>query len=380
MGNQIEDGNYPFGNLAFGSSSTYPLSGAAAAPPPIAPPNASSGTLWAIDPRLQLPYTLEWNVALEDAVGKQQTVSASYIGSTGKRLLQSGLLYAPNPNVTYVDLLTNEGASSYNALQLQFQRRLSRGLQTLASYTWSHSIDNGSAGSLYGNLANYTAPGLNPNVNRGPSDFDIRNAFSMGLTYDIPSPRMNVIANAIVHGWSTENIIEARSAPPVEIYDAHFSSYNSRFGRVRPDLIPGQPLYLYGSQYPGGKAFNPAAFTDPPKGSSSTVCPFGCPARQGDVSRNLLRGFGAAQWDFAIHRDFSLHEPAHLQFRAEMFNVLNHPNFGPPRGGFGASFFGVPTQMLGQSLSGGNVGGGGLSPLYQIGGPRSIQVALKLMF
>jgi hypothetical protein len=97
-----------------------------------------------------------------------------------------------------------------------------------------------------------------------------------------------------------------------------------------------------------------------------------------------MRGFGAAQWDFAVHRDFPIHESLKLQFRAEMFNVLNHPNFGQPIGNLGTRtganpLFGKSTNMLGQSLNG-NPGGGGFSALYQIGGPRSIQLALKLTF
>jgi len=128
-----------------------------------------------------------------------------------------------------------------------------------------------------------------------------------------------------------------------------------------------------------GKAINPAAFTNPP--INPTTHQF---TRQGDLGRNVLRGFGATQWDFAVHRDFPIHESVKLQFRAEMFNVLNHPNFGPPFPVLGNSQFGRATQMLGQSLNGGihgsNVGGGAFNPLYQIGGPRSIQLALKLAF
>jgi len=152
------------------------------------------------------------------------------------------------------------------------------------------------------------------------------------------------------------------------------------FADVRPDFVPGVPVYLYGSQHPGGKAFNPAAFTNPPVDPTT-----GLPVRQGNVPRNALRGFGATQWDFAVHRILPIHETLKLEFRAEVFNLLNHPNFGPPNGQLGSSFFGLSTLMLGQSLNGGsagisNSGGGAFNPLYQIGGPRSMQLSLKLIF
>jgi hypothetical protein len=108
------------------------------------------------------------------------------------------------------------------------------------------------------------------------------------------------------------------------------------------------------------------------------------------VPRNFLRGFGATQWDFAVHRDFPIRENIKLQFRAEMFNVLNHPNFGQPNGNFyspafgGPSGFGLSTSILAHYLDSGgigsNLGGGAFDPLYQIGGPRSVQLALKLFF
>jgi hypothetical protein len=367
--------SYPFGAIN-SVSGNFPLDPATAAPPPITPSNLVSGLLAVFYPHLQLPYTLEWNIAIEQALGKRQTLSGSYIGSVGRRLMQTAEVFSlSNPNIGNANLISNAATSDYNALQFQFQRRLTRGLQALASYTWSHSIDTASAGS-YANASNLLVPTFNPNSNRGPSDFDIRNAFSAGLTYNIPTPGIDAFAGAILRDWSLENIVQVRSAPPVDIDDANFFVFNGGFyADVRPDLVPGNPLYLYGSQYPGGKAFNPSAFTNPPTDPST-----GNPLRQGDLGRNALRGFGATQWDFAVHRDFAVHESLKLQFRAEMFNVLNHPNFGPPYPFFGLGGFGVSNLMLGQSLSGGNVGGGGFGPLYQIGGPRSIQLALKLSF
>jgi hypothetical protein len=393
-GNSIGIGAYPFGNEAVGSG-TFPLS--SPSPPPIVAPSPSNpGELFAFDPKFKLPYTLQWNVALEQALGQKQTISVSYIGAAGRRLIQTAFVVSPTPAFTYAQLVTNAATSNYNAGQVQFQRRLAHGLQALASYTWSHSIDTASAGSAFGSFSNILSL---ENENRGPSDFDIRNTLSAGVTYEIPVRRVNSFAGAILGGWSTENFIVARSSPPLSVFDEGFYEFNNAFSAaVWPDLVPGKPLYLYGAQCsdvleplepnsqehfgcPGGKGLNPAAFTDPPFGAN------GNPLRQGTLGRNALRAFGATQWDLAIHRDFPLHESVKLQFRAEMFNVLNHPNFGPPNGSFLSPQFGGPVpgfgvanQMLGQSLSSSNQGGGGFSALYQIGGPRSIQFALKLSF
>ena len=227
-------------------------------------------------------------------------------------------------------------------------------------------------------------------MNRGPSDFDVRNSFSAAVTYDIPSPKINSFAKAILGGWSLQNIIQVRSAPPVDVFNSNFSTVLNGFANVRPDVVPGIPLYLFGSQFPGGKAFNNTVATGACPDGSDRIGPFcspptdanGNPVRQGNLGRNALRGFGATQWDFAVHRNFPFHESLKLQFRAEMFNVLNHPNFGSVDGDLSDSpgTFGQATKMLGQSLVFRGLGSGGFDPLYQIGGPRSIQLALKLIF
>ena len=142
------------------------------------------------------------------------------------------------------------------------------------------------------------------------------------------------------------------------------------------NLVPGQSIYLYGMNCastlqglgdlqpgqgcPGGRAVNPNAFALPASGL-------------GDAPRNFVRGFGEWQMDFAIRREFPVHESLKLQFRAEAFNVFNHPNFGIISPNFGTSNFGQATATLANSL-------GVLSPLYQMGGPRSMQFALKLLF
>jgi hypothetical protein len=375
-GNLLGNRYPPLGNQnsSLGGSS-FPFSASQIAPLPI--PNAATLSAFEVfNPHLKLPYTLEWNVSLEQALGLQQAISVSYIGASGRRLVQTTTILDPPTNalVGTANFVDNTAASNYNALQVQFKRRISHGLQSLVSYTFSHSIDNASASS-FGTSSNLGIPG-SANANRGSSDFDIRHQFTAGITYDLPVRWRNPFSRALLGGWSVESLLLARSAAPVDLTDIAFSGFETGVNtNIRPDVVPGQSLYLFGSKFPGEKTLNPAAFTDPPSDPNT-----GIPLRQGNLPRNFLRGFGATQWDFAVHREFRMREWLKLEWRAEMFNVLNHPNFGPPNVNFGASAFGISTQTLAQSLSNGSLGGGGFHSLYQIGGPRSIQLALKLKF
>jgi hypothetical protein len=197
----------------------------------------------------------------------------------------------------------------------------------------------------------------------------VRHAFNGAVTYDLPSSDVGAIGNAIIRNWSVDAILTARSATPVDI-----STRVDLTGGVatlqRPDIVPGAPLYVDDPSVAGGRRFNRAAFVAPPAG------------RQGTLGRNVLRGFSVVQVDMAVRRQFSLTERLKLQLRAEAFNIFNHPNFGDPSGQgarLTSSLFGRSTQMLGKSLGTGGTSGG-FSPLYQIGGPRSMQLALKLTF
>jgi len=312
-----------------------------------------------LDPHLKLPRTYQWNISLEQALGAKQTLSASYVGAAGRRLLRNEILSGPllgNPNFTRVTVSKNGASSDYHALQIQFHRRLSQGLQSLASYTWSHSIDN-SSNEFY---LTSRAVTIDPDTNRGSSDYDVRHACSAALTYDLPALESNRIAGAILHGWSVDAIFRARSATPVDIILNKSLSGLPSFNR--PDLVSGVPLYIDDPSVAGGRRINRAAFTPPP------------PNQQGNLGRNSLRGFAVSQLDFALRRGFHLTERLNLQLRADFFNVFNHPNFADPDGFLDdGDRFGQSLQMLGRSL-------GGLNPLYQIGGPRSIQLALKLQF
>src|SRR6185437_16686694 len=122
----------------------------------------------------------------------------------------------------------------------------------------------------------------------------IRSAMSAGTTYDLPVLKTNKAVRPILSGWSIQNMVQFRSAPPVNVFEGQFSELFNGDTEVRPDVVAGQSFYLFGTQYPGGRAINPAAFASPPTDSS------GNPVRQGDLGRNALRGFGAVQWDFAV--------------------------------------------------------------------------------
>jgi len=100
---------------------------------------------------------------------------------------------------------------------------------------------------------------------------------------------------------------------------------------------------------------------------------------QGDLGRNTLRAFGANEVDLALRKELKLGERLTFQVRGDYFNILNHPNFGPPTNYLSSPLFGQATQMLGTSLGSGGQNGG-LNPLYQIGGPRSVQAAVKFLF
>lgn len=280
-------------------------------------------------------------------------------------------------------ILVNDNGltSDYSALQVQYQRRLTRGLTALGSYTWSHCIDYGST--------NVVDPSLTFVYLRGNCDFDLRHNFNSAFSYDLPNVFEGRFARALLHHWGIDNRFTARTGFPITVTGGSPITDSFTGTKYFPTLdlaVPSQPIYLDGSQCaalynnglgcPGGRAINPAAFCDP----SAGACP-------GSIApRNFLRGFGAWQMDLAVRREFPIGERLKLQFRAEVFNILNHPNFGEV---FSSSYCSPdPTSpsfvgagcTWGQAKNTLAASSGILNPLYQTGGPRSMQFALKLVF
>lgn len=365
---------FPFIAVKRFSDVPYPLSPEQAVAPPFSlePP---FGTIVAFDPNLKLPRTSQWNVALEKALDSNQTVLVAYVGAMGRRLLREDVLLNPNPDFTVVRVTRNAAHSTYHALQLQYGRRFSRGLQALASYTWSRSTDNASSDSLP--RLRVAAVGTNPNTDevrdiqnteQAASDFDVRHSFTAAITYNLPKPHVGFFASAFFRNWSVDAIVRARTATPVNVVvRSDVIGEDLILELQRPDLIPGAPVYLKDPTVAGGRRINRAAFSIPTQ------------LRQGTLGYNALRGFAFSQFDFSLRRQFDLGERLKLHLKGEAFNLLNHPNFGNPVNSLSSNLFGQTTQMLGRSLGNGGINGG-LSPLYQIGGPRSIQLALRLQF
>ena len=349
-------------------------------------------------PGYTLPRTYQWNLTLEQSLGKKQSISVAYVAAAGRKLQRTIGLFLANINTTtgqplfpnyyyssrysQVTVVSNESYSDYHSMQVQFTRRLARGLQGLANYTWSHSTDDSSSDS------SISAPGfiIPPKVNHGPSNFDVRHAFSAAFTYELPGPKWNAVSQALLRNWSLNGIFFARTGLPYDVGLTESFAVGGTSSFRRLNVNPGVPVYLDDPTAPGGRRLNVAAFSPPPFALSTQPPIF----TQGTLGRNALRGPGAWQFDLGVHRRFNLTERTNLEFRYESFNVLNHPNFNIPNfrsfslnsttGAITISpNFGRSTTTLGRGLGGGS-NTGGFNPLFQSGGPRSMQFALRLQF
>jgi hypothetical protein len=344
-----------FGGLGFVSYATYtassfPITPAQQAFSVTATPPYTTASVYAFPSHLQLPYTLQWNTSLEQSLGKSQTLTLSYIGANGRRLLQSQTLYltALNPQFGYVYFFPTGVTSNYQALQVKAQRSIRSGLNALLSYSWSHSIDFGSTSSALP-------------LTRGNSDFDVRSNLQAGLSWNIPTPRGAGFFHKTLMGLGLDGRWMTRTGFPITIAGNSLVSPATGYYSTNVNLVPGQPIYLENAQFPGGRSVNRAAFSLPTGNDL------------GNAPRNFVRGFGATQLNVAVRKDFHLFESTSLEFRAEAFNVLNHSVFGLIDARLADATFGQATKTLSQSL-------GTVNALYQQGGPRSMQFALKLKF
>jgi hypothetical protein len=314
-------------------------------------------TVFAFPRHLQMPYTFQWNVAIEQAFGRNQSLTASWVGAGGRRLLQEQRvnINTQNPQFGEINYFPGGITSSYQSLQLRFQRTISPGVQALASYVWSHALDYGATDPAF--PAEY-----------GNSDLDVRHNLQATLSWQEHRHYGNWARRHLFSGWGADGRFTVRTGFPVNLMGNLFSdpaTGDRYYSGV--DLIPGKALYLYGSQFPGGRMFN---------GGPGAVNPaFAVPngSAAGNSPRNLLRGFGNYQLNSAIRKDIHISERLNLNLRADAFNLFNHPNLGFIDPVLSNQLFGQATLLLNQSF-----GTGG--PLYEPGGPRSLQFSARIQF
>ncbi len=324
--------------------------------PPGSPPYGGTNA-FDFPTHLQLPYSWQWDFAVEKALGRSQTLTASYVGASGQRLLeeQRRNVNQANPNFGDITFYPPGLTSSYQAMQLKFQRSLVQGVQTLVSYTWAHALDYGSTDPAF------------PLIH-GNSDLDVRHNVEAAVSWDVPRPSGSYRKRNLLGGWRIDGRLLARTGFPVDLGGNFFldpitgNTYTSGV-----DLTPNMPLYLHGSGFPGGRIFN--------GGINAANPAFSVPQgdAQGDAPRNLVRGFSALQGNAGVRRAFQFHDSLNFQIGAEMFNVTNHPNFGYIDPYLPDLLFGQPTKLLNQSF-------GPTGSVYQQGGPRSMQISLRLTF
>jgi len=337
--------------------------------------------LFSISPNITTPFMQQWFLGFQYALPSNMVAQISYVGSHGANLF--GMFNGnqavptadptiptaprrPDPNIDAgIETLRSNLFSNYNGLQLRLEKRFSNGLQFEAAYTYSHALDDASSASLgsqnQGDFRLQTAPFLE----YGNADFDVRHRFVVNFVYDLPfgngqhfGSNLTGVANQIVGNWQVTGIVSAQTGNWFTATDDLVNISNSDcggevFNCARPNVV-GNPN---GAHCLPGTLFNTCAFV-----ANTQLGTFG------NAGRNTILGPGLQNWDLSFIKQFPVKEHMHFEFRAEFFNIWNHPNlqfadptttnenFSTERG---ASQFGFPTASL---------------------SPRLVQFALKFYF
>ncbi len=346
-----------------------------------------------IDPNFDNPYVQSYNLNIEEQLTPSTGLTIGYIGSKGTHLriarninqleLVSGALVRPfptvsstspirpNANLGNITEVTGGANSSYNGLVVELNRRLSRGLQLISSYTYSKSIDDNSLNSQGTILQN----SLDLASNRGLSDFNARHRFVVSGFYELPFH-----GNRLVSGWEVGTIVQAQTGNPLNVTTS-IGNFTGTIpltagGGLRPDLLT--PVTVTGN--PAQWFSNPVVCTDStaqaptfPLCSATPNAAFALPLGAtpagdhfGNLGRNVFTGPSFVNTDLSLVKNTKITERFSLQFRTEAFDVLNHPNFGNPNLNAQSSSFGKITTTR--------------FPTGDFGSARQLQLSLKLQF
>lgn len=346
-----------------------------------------------IDPHFRDGYMQQWNADLQYEVAANWMVDVAYVGSKGTHLSNvidqnqtnpfTGPPYGQFSSVLYIE---SEAASTYHSLQLRSEKRLSHGLAFLAAYTWSRSIDDIS--SIFGGSVGSGLPQDSQNLhsNRGPSDFNATQRLSVSSVYDLPFSRLHAQGYAwskeLLDDWQLGGIFSVQTGSPftVVLPGAPAASAAAFGNPERPDEI-GDPNKA------GPVAANPTCQAPT---QIRTVenwfneCAFAEPAEEpfgpdfGTEGRNALIGPGFTDLDLGLSKNFHLRpERQQVQFRGDVFNLLNHPNFDDPSHEFELTTCATNSNLLCPAA---NFGALLLSNGHGDKPPRQIQVSFKYTF
>jgi len=334
-------------------------------------------TVLTVQSGMKPPYSQNWDISIEHTLSKDYLLDVRYVGTKGTHLPR---FIEANPTINAgprefstcdasglcdygsVGLLADEDSSTYHALEVAFSRQYSNGLSFLASYTFSKSLDGistlnvaGSAPTLVAGENDLAQNPFDLAAEHGPSLFDARHRFVFSGTWALPGWK-NASRGAafLVNGWQLNTIASLSSGTPFTVYDsANVSGQGSApeitgFYSSRPDLI---------SDPNSGQPHTPSQWIT--RAPFLQLDPTTQAGQFGNEGRNVVRGPGIEDVDLSLFKSFNIDETRRVQFRAECFNLLNHPNFGLPENDLQSPAFG---QIL------------------QSGPPRLLQLALKFVF
>ena len=400
-----------------GGATIFPTGAVNCSPSYTLPGSTTPGTpcsTVSVDPNIRTPYVSTWTFEIQHAFTNSLSLEVGYVGDHGSKLVGFSDINQPvqalvsprTPNCTTCEQaarpynaafpylagifqLSNQDLSTYNSLQATLTQRASHGLSFTAGYTYSHALDDSSANFGGGLPQDSTHPGLE----YGASNFDIRHRFTFATTYAIPGRDG---FGQMLKGWQINSIASIQSAQPWNAPDTsddinltgeangrwNFFGNPSDFTSTPDATIPFSPGTTNVACAAAAASISAAATAELAqvgcyaKGSSVLIPPaVGTFATYG--GRNIFRGSGFKNWDLSVTKEWNFREALRAQFRAEVFNILNHPNFATPgvNGATGnsptGSFFGSSRATPDTAAS---------NPVLGSGGNRAMQLGLKLIF
>jgi hypothetical protein len=387
--------------------------------------SANPCSILGMDPNLKTPYVYNWTLNVQHPFTDNLSLELAYVGDHGSKLigirdinqnvhaldtagdeLSGRPFFSKFKALSFIYQMANIYKSNYNGLQATLTARNYHGFTFVAGYTFSHSLDDVGANWDFGAGLGLPSDSNHPNLEYASSDFDIRHRFTLAMTYTIPGKKSFA---QMLEGWQLNSIVTLASAQPFGVMDAGSDvsltgEANDRwdfFGdpkdfRSTPVGIPafpgnGDPTSSTPTSNANCNATALAMDGGTPGPAIASLAKLGCYANRnsfmipppmgtfGTMGRNIFRDTGFHNWDLSVAKNWKFGEQFGAQFRAEFFNVLNHPNFANPFGGQNGWAHNDPsTGSFACSCATPDVSAS--NPVIGSGGSRAIQLGLKLLF